>query len=362
MTLNAAVIGTGALGRHHARIMAGLDGVSMVAACDPNETLGRAAAETAGCDWVADYRDVLDRIDVASIVVPTALHRRVAEDCLAAGVDVLVEKPLAGCLDDGASIVATARRLDRTLAVGHVERFNPAFESMQPHAGSPKYIRAERTSPYAFRSTDISAVHDLMIHDIELVLALAADGSDGRVEVDRVEAMGVCLCGGLADQVQARLRLSTGCVADITANRVSPIVTRTVQTYSAAGCVTADLQARTVSVQEAGPRMAAGPLPLDAAAAGESIEELKAAMFADDGYFRVRQVAVADRDALTAELQDFVDAVTEGRRPRVCGEHGLAALAVADRVVAAIESHRWDDAGSTGPNVLLPPRETRRAA
>ena len=361
MTLNAAVIGTGALGRHHARIMAGIDGVAMVAACDPNETLGRAAAETAGCDWVADYRDVLDRIDVASIVVPTGLHRRVAEDCLEAGVDVLVEKPLAGCLDDGAAIVASARRLGRTLSVGHVERFNPAFAAMQTEVTSPKYIRAERTSPYAFRSTDVSAVHDLMIHDIELVLALARSGAEGRVEVDRVDAMGVCLCGGHADTVQARLHLSTGCVADLTANRVSPTVSRSIQAWSAAGSVTADLQARTVQVQETGPRMAAGPLPLDAAEAGEPVAELKAAMFADDGYFRIREVEVAGGDALTAELTNFVDATRTGCSPLVRGEDALAALDVADRVVAAVAAHRWSPTGPAGAHVLLP-AERRHAA
>ena len=351
--LKAAVIGTGALGRHHARIMGGLDGVEMVAACEPNETLGRAAAETAGCDWVADYRTILDRIDVASIVVPTALHRQVALDCLEAGVDVLVEKPLAGTLDDGATIVAAARRLGRTLAVGHVERFNPTMEQTLAQTDAPKYITATRTSPYAFRSTDISAVHDLMIHDIELVLALASVGADERVEVTRVDAMGVCLCGGHPDTIQARLHLSTGCIADLVANRVSPSVSRTVQVWSKAGCVRADLQARTVHVTEAGPRLSQ-TLPLDAARHGESVDDLKAAMFAEDGFFRVREVAVGEGDALTAELANFVSAVRTGQLPRVTGEEGLAALSVADRVLAAVAAHQWDSRGAAGPNVLLP--------
>ena len=359
--LKAAVIGTGALGRHHARIMGSLDGVAMVAACDPNETLGRAAAESAGCDWVADYRDVLDRIDVASIVVPTGLHRRVALDCLAAGVDVLVEKPIAGTLDDGAAIVGEARRLGRTLAVGHVERFNPAFEAALPRCGQPRYVRAERTSPYAFRSTDVSAVHDLMIHDLELILAVARAGGEGRVEVDRVEAMGVCLCGGHPDTVQARLHLSTGCIADVVANRVSPQVARSMQVWSSDGCVSVDMQARTVDAFSPGPRIAAGDLPLEAASRGESVDSLKAAMFADDGFFRIESLPVAEGDALTAELTDFVMASRERRQPRVPGEDALAALAVADRVLEAVHAHRWDPAtGSAGPNVLLP--TGRRAA
>ena len=332
----------------------------MVAACDPNETLGRAAAETAGCRYVADYREILGDIDIASIVVPTGLHRRVALDCLAAGVDVLVEKPIAGTLADGQAIVDEARLLGRTLAVGHVERFNPTFEAAAPLVRRPKYIRAERTSPYAFRSTDISAVHDLMIHDIELVLALAAESANAPAEVTRVEAMGVCLCGGHPDVVQARLYLSTGCIADLVANRVSPTVTRELQTWSAEGSVTMDLQQRTVTRFAPGPRVAAGELPLDAFVAGVPVEELKPALFADDGFFGLTDVPVAEGDALTAELADFAAAVVEQRLPRVTGESGLAALRVADRVLASVESHRWSDAGLTGPNVLLPPR--RRAA
>ena len=353
-TLKAAVIGTGALGRHHARIMGGLDGVEMVAACEPNEELGRAAAETAGCRWVADYRDVLDQIDIASIVVPTGLHRRVAEDCFAAGVDVLVEKPLAGSFADGAAIVAAARQAGRTLAVGHVERFNPAFESALAATGSPRYIRAERTSPYAFRSTDVSAVHDLMIHDLELILAMAAVGETGRVEVDRVDAMGICLCGGHPDVVQARLHLSTGCIADVVANRVCPQVARQMQVWSADGCVGLDMQSRTVTLTQPGPRTLAGDLPLHAADRGESIDTLKAAMFADDGFFRVSQQDVAEGDALTAELANFANAVAQGTSPRVTGETGLAALSVADRVLDAVRSHCWDSTGTIGPDVLLP--------
>ena len=356
-TLRGAVIGTGALGRHHARIMGGLDGVQMVAACDPNETLGRAAAETAGCDYVPDYRDVLDQIDVASIVVPTGLHRRVALDCLEAGVDILVEKPLAACVDDGAAIVSAARQLGRTLAVGHIERFNPAFEAAVTTTGSPKYIRAERTSPYAFRSTDISVVHDLMIHDIELVLTLAGGGYEGRVEVDRVEAMGVSLCGGHSDTVQARLHLSTGCVADVVANRVSPTVSRSIQSWSAEGCVSIDLQARTVDVVGPGPRTLAGDLPLEAAGRGEAIDDLKAAMFAGDGFFTPRSLDVGEGDALTAELSDFVRAAASGTAPRVSGEQALAALGVADRVVESVALHRWNRTGTAGPNVLLPAKK-----
>ena len=354
--LRAAVIGVGALGRHHARILSQMDGVELVAVCDPNEDQGRAVSEAAGAPYAADYRTVLEDIDAASVVVPTFLHRRVADDCFAAGVHVMMEKPLAGCLDDGAAIVSAARRANLKLAVGHVERFNPTFETLSELCGPPRYVRAERLSPYAFRSTDISAVHDLMVHDIELVQHL--DGTP----VTRVEALGSSLVGELPDAVQARLHFESGCVADVTANRVSPEVRRTIQVWSEAGCTTADLQTRTLTQYRPGPRILSGELPLAAAQSGGDVAELKAAVF--DGFFEKITPPIGDADALTAELASFVESVVTGVRPVVNGEDGLAALAVADRVVAAVETHCWDGGSLRGPlaHPAMRAEPSRRAA
>ena len=353
-TLKMSVIGVGALGRHHARILSQMDGVNVVAVCDPNESQGRAVAEEHGLCYLRDYREVLDRVDAVSVVVPTFLHRQVAEDCFAAGVAVMMEKPLAGTLDDGSAIVAMGRRAGLTLGVGHVERFNPTFESLCEHVALPRYIRAERLSPYAFRSTDISAVHDLMVHDIELCQHLAG----GRVS--RVDALGTSLVGELPDAVQARLRFENGCVADLVANRVSPEVKRSMQVWSEAGCATADLQSRTLTVHRPGPRLAAGRTPLAAMREGEDVAELKASMF--DGFYQTLRPAIGEGDALTAELRSFVDAVRTGEPPRVSGEDGLAALAVADRVVADVEAHRWDRDGAVGPLAHPLVRPPMRAA
>ena len=344
--LRTAVIGVGALGRHHARILSEMEGVDVIAVCDPNATQGAAVAEAAGTRYVADYRQVLSEVDAASVVVPTFLHRRVAEDCFAAGVHVMMEKPLAGTLDDGATIVAEARRAGLTLAVGHVERFNPAFEVLSEMVGTPRYIRAERLSPYAFRSTDISAVHDLMIHDIELVQHLVRQAGDSS-NVTRVDAMGTSLVGRLPDVIQARLHFESGCVADLTANRVSPGVSRTIQVWSDAGCVTADLQAREVTAHRPGPRLLAGELPLKCQEAGEDVGSLKDAMF--DSFFETVTPEVSGGDALTAELAAFRDAVVSGIRPVVSGDDGLEALGVADRVVESVQNHRWDRGGLSGP-------------
>lgn len=322
-----------------------MDNVDLIAVCDPNEQQGRSVAEQHGLRYVKDYRDVLCDVSAASIVVPTALHRQVATDCFDHEVHVLVEKPLAGNLEEGAKIVAAARRANVALAVGHIERFNPTFNDLEAVCGTPRYIKAERYSHYAFRSTDVSAVHDLMIHDIELVQHL--DGT----QVTRVEAFGACLAGGHPDVIQARLYFESGCVADLSANRVCPDFKRSIQTWSESGCHTADLHNRKLTSFVPGPRLQAGELPLTCFEAGEPVEELKAAMFGQ--FFEQRVVEGSDADALTAELTSFVEAATTGGHPRVNGENGLEALAVADEILRCVESHRWDRGNLVGPDRSL---------
>src|SRR5262245_44022029 len=208
--LRLAVIGVGALGRHHARILSKMDGVKLVAVADPRPQQAQAVAESCGCDWTTDYRTLFGRIDAASIVVPTSLHRTVAAELLQRTIPVLVEKPLAPTVEDGQILVRLAAEHRVPLQVGHIERFNPAFQQLASACGSPRYIRAERFSPYAFRSMDIGAVLDLMIHDIDLTLSLV------RSPLVDIQAFGLCLVGGHEDCVQARLTFANGCIADLT--------------------------------------------------------------------------------------------------------------------------------------------------
>ncbi|MCA9029929.1 MAG: Gfo/Idh/MocA family oxidoreductase [Planctomycetaceae bacterium] len=346
--MRVCVVGVGALGRHHARILGGLPNVELVAVADPNEEQGRAVAEACGCDWTPDYRTLLSKVDAASVVVPTSFHLAVAGEFLRAGVPVLVEKPLAGNVTDGTKLVELASEKNLTLQVGHIERFNPAFECLQQNCGSVKYIRAERTSPYPFRSTDIGVVHDLMIHDIELVLELV-----GELPTS-VEAFGVSLVGGHEDSVQARIKFPGGCVADITANRVCPTVSRQLQVWSDQGCAVADLQQRKVSVFSPGSPLKAGLLPFYLAQVpGADIPQLKADVFGQ--FIQHQEFDGGESDALTAELSEFVNAVSGTAAPRVSGNRGLEALQVAEHVVECVRSHQWDGTadGRVGPMALL---------
>jgi len=346
--LKVAVVGVGALGRHHARILSTLPGVKLVAVADGNQQQGMSVAESCGCEWTPDYRTLLNQVDAVSIVVPTSLHRPIAEEFLCRSVPVLVEKPLTANVDDGAALVRMANEHGVPLQVGHIERFNPAFELLAEKVGSPKYIKGERISPYAFRSMDVGAVLDLMIHDIELTLALVGEMPS------RVEAFGSTLVGGNEDCVQARLTFPGGCIADLTANRVAPLFSRTMQCWSDRGCFTADFTARTVSSMTPAAALMNGELPYELVMQGLAApNDLKPEIFTR--FIQHEETKGSDVDALTAELSSFVSCVRTGQTPLVSGAQGLAALKVAEQIVARVAQHQWDgsESGRCGPNALL---------
>lgn len=332
--LKLIVVGAGALGRHHARILSQMDGVELVAVADPRNEIGKAVAEATGSRWVADFRDVIDQVDAASVVVPTFLHREVASEFLKRGIPTLVEKPLAGNADDGKMLVDLARDNEVILQVGHVERFNPAMVTARKLSGLPKYIRAERVSPFPFRSTDISVVHDLLIHDIDLVLDLV------RSKVESVQAFGVSLMSPLQDMINARLTFENGCIVDLSACRVHPAVKRELQVWSAIGCVNVDLQNRSVTNYAPGENLLFGKSPVELAQQpGADVEQLKKDVFGK--FIRVEEADINDADALTDELSEFVSCIRDGGTPSCDGETALAALEVADRILETAAEHNW---------------------
>lgn len=341
--LKMIVVGVGALGRHHARILSSLPDVDLIAVAEPNEQQGRSIAEAHNTTWVADYHEVIDQCDAASIVVPTTLHRRIAGDFLERGIHTLVEKPLTADVAEGCELCKLAEANNAVLQVGHVERFNPAFSTAEQIIKAPKYIKAERFSPYSFRSTDISVVHDMMIHDIELVHSLV------NSPLQSAEAFGFGLMGGLEDTVQARLRFENGTIADLSANRINPEVSRAMQVWSASGCVNIDFQTRDVQSYRPSAQLLSGPSPLELASQPNAdIQNLKERVFGE--FIETKKFPVLDCDALTAELQHFVTCVQTGRTPAVDGWHALEALKTAEAVLESIRSHAWG-AQSEAPHI-----------
>jgi len=328
-SVRVAVVGVGALGRHHARILAGMSGVELVAVVDPNAAQGQSVAQQHHTRWVADYHEILDDCDALSIVAPTFLHHQIASQCLQAGKDLLVEKPLTSDVTQAEQLTRLAQQHDCILQVGHIERFNPAFELLCDSLTSvPRYIRAERLSPFPFRSLDIGAIHDLMIHDIELVLHLT-----GALPV-RCEAVGSRLMGAHEDMVQARLTFPDGCIADITASRVNPEARRCLQVWSSTESLTADLQSRIVTIQRPTETLLQGPAMEDRMRAGEDVTQLKAQVFTE--FIEQEELQAASTDALTAELNEFVHAVRQREQPRVTGQTGLQAVQVAEQILQTL--------------------------
>jgi predicted dehydrogenase len=331
--LKVMVVGVGALGQHHARIVSQLDGVELVAVSDPREEIGRSVAAHHNTQWVADYREVIDTVDAASIVVPTTLHHAIAGDFLSRGIATLVEKPLTANVTDAESLVELAGANGAVLQVGHVERFNPAMQAAKKVCGLPKYIRAERTSLFPFRSMDIGVVHDLLIHDIDLTLDLV------RSPVVSVHAFGINLMSDHEDIVNARLKFANGCMADLVASRMNPEPKREMQVWSAIGCVSIDFQTRHVKSYSPSERLLFGQSPVEKAQQGADIPTLREEIFGT--YIRVEEPDIVESDALTEELREFVSAVRGEMKPACDGHAALAAVRVADQVLESVAEHQW---------------------
>ncbi|MBX9787984.1 MAG: Gfo/Idh/MocA family oxidoreductase [Pirellulales bacterium] len=341
--LRLAVIGAGHLGRFHTRILAARPDVDIVGIADTNPAACEQLAATCGAAAWNNHQPAIGRVDAAVIATPTRWHHAVACDLLRAGVHLLIEKPLAASVAEAEELVALARQHGAVLQVGHIERFNPVVEqASQENIGAPKYIEACRSAAHKFRSTDIGVVLDLMIHDIDLALALTA------AEVARVDALGLALFGRHEDVAQARLTFDNGCVANLSSSRASFVVRRSMQIWGDRGFAGLDLGARTANLVRPDDILLGEGFDVERLPA-ERIAHYRDNLFGE--LLHLEPVAAGDVDQLTAELSDFVESIQTGRAPRVPGEQGLAALAVAERVLEAIAAHQWDGRadGRIGP-------------
>jgi predicted dehydrogenase len=330
--LRVGVVGVGHLGKEHARILAGLPDVELVGVADVNLAQARAVAGRCGTRPFSDYRALLGGIDAAVVAVPTAYHHAVAGELLRHGIPLLVEKPLALNRAQAEELVDLARRHGVLLQVGHIERFNPAFEELQRRPLRPRFVHCQRLSSFTGRSTDIGAVLDLMIHDLDLLLALTA------APVTHVQATGLTLLGGHEDVAEAHIVFAGGCTAHLTASRVNPAPFRRMQVWGPEGHACVDFARRQVTLAQPSSGAAAEP-PL--------------------------QVLELDRnqgDQLTRELQEFAAGVRTGARPRAGGEEGRDVLAVADRILACIAAQAAPAQAAGAPQKLFTPLPGNLAA
>lgn len=339
-TTKLAVVGCGHLGTIHARLLAARDDVQLVAVVDPTEEAGSRVAAMHNCSWLRDPVELVGLVDAAVVAAPTGLHEAVVLPLLEQGIDVLVEKPIAAHMEEAERIVATARHHGRTVAVGHVERFNPAWQAVRGVIGEPLAVESRRLAPFTYRSLDVGVVLDLMIHDIDLVLSL----NPGQLE--SVQAQGLVATGGHEDLMRARLRFDSGFVADFAASRINPILDRSVSVWSQESLVTVDFRSKEVHVLKPSEMVSRGLFSAAAVPASEWPAR-KEVFFRD--VLPETSYPVPDGNALVAEHDDFLRAVRTGTPPTVTAEKGRDALEVAFRVLDAADVRRFGAAPATRP-------------
>ena len=325
--LRVAVAGTGAFGRNHLRVYREMAGVMLVAAIEPEDVRAAEVAEQYEIPVFANVEDALAadlRLDAASVAVPTVHHCAVAGELLAAGVDCLVEKPIAATLEEADALVALAARHGRVLQVGHLERFNPAVMAVEAQLTRPMFFEAHRLSVFTPRSLDVDVVLDLMIHDLDIVLTFAAS------PVREVRAVGLPILSAKVDIANVRVEFESGCVANFTASRVSTERVRKLRFFEPRQYVSVDYARRDLLVIGIDP--------------GFSIEQAMAAGAASgfqDGLpgLSFTKPEVAPGEPLKLEIASFLDSVRKRCAPRVTARQGREALALALEIQRGMVDH-----------------------
>jgi predicted dehydrogenase len=305
--VRVAVIGVGYLGRFHALIYSRLPSVELVGVVDADGDRARSVAQEAGCTVYESATDLLDRVDAVSVVVPTTAHLEAAAPFLRRGIAVLLEKPIAATRDEGAEIVRLAADHRALLQIGHVERFNAGVMALAERIDSPRYLEAQRMGEFVERATDVDVVSDLMIHDIDIILALVGS------EIAQISAVGASVLTPHVDIASARLEFTNGAVANVVASRVSDRKTRRIRVFQPGRYLSLDFIDQTIDIAE--PREVPGVARPEIARSRIKVEPVK---------------------PLDLELAEFVRCVREGRPPLVDGRTGLKALEVALEVHARI--------------------------
>ncbi|MEQ1757903.1 MAG: Gfo/Idh/MocA family oxidoreductase [Vicinamibacterales bacterium] len=307
MKTRLGVVGVGHLGQHHARLLAGMDDVDLVGVVDTDSARAQQIATQYGTKVVDTAAALLTQVDAVVIASPTVTHVALSLPFVEAGVAVLVEKPIAESLSAVDRLLDAAAQRNTLVACGHTERFNPAVAAAAPFVVHPRFVEIHRLGTFPERSLDIDVIFDLMIHDLDLLLSLVGE------EVVSIEAVGVNVLTPKLDIANVRLRFAGGCIANLTASRISRERVRKVRFFQPQAYVSVDFAAQEAEVYR---------------------------LVVKDGRPTIEggKLDVPREEPLLAELRDFVAAVRDGRPPRVSGQAGRAALDLATRVAQAVES------------------------
>ena len=345
--LRIAVIGAGHLGKIHARLLKSQKDADLVFVADPSPCAQQAIIDEFGTRTVSDYRKALDDIDAAVIATPTRTHYAIASELLERGIHTLIEKPLTDSVVDARRIVDLADRNRCVVQVGHVEQFNPAIQAAIKKIGQPKFISSTRLSGYTFRSTDIGVVHDLMIHDIDLVNSMFAG------ELVETRAIGMSVFGHNEDMAQARLHFSCGGVANLTASRCSFENERGMQIFGTDGFASINLAKSTVTVVSVPDWMKQRKYDvLDTTPEQQAF--IREHLF--EKILPRTELEIPTTNAILSEQKDWISAIRNGETPRITAEQGRQAVEIAQSVLDSMAAHRWSqkEPATTGPFSVIP--------
>lgn len=302
--LRTAVIGVGYLGNYHAQKYAAIPDSELVGVVDNDPARAAEIAVALGTQAYSDHRDLIGRVDAVSVVVPTQYHHAVARDFLAAGVHVLIEKPITVTIEEADDLIALADKNGLVFQVGHLERFNPVLMALGDVLQEPLFIESVRIAPFKPRGTDVNVVLDLMIHDIEIIQHII------KSPVERVDAIGAPVFTGEEDIANARILFRNGCVANVTASRISLKSERRMRIFQRNAYINLDFQNRKVLVASKGD--------------GE--------LFPGVPNVKVDVRELGEADALRSEIESFLSAIREGKPPQVSGLDGRMALETALKI------------------------------
>lgn len=316
--LNVGVLGVGHLGQHHARLYADLPDTHLVGVFDIDRPRAELIATRHACRRFDDLETGIHAVDAVSIAVPTTFHHAVAKACLEQGRHVLVEKPIAASVPEARELVALAQSRGCVLQVGHSERFNPIFLAVQSRIGQPGFIEAHRLGPFSERGTDVDVVLDLMIHDLDLALSMT------KSPVEEIRAAGVAVLSPYVDIANARLQFANGCVANLTASRVSATKLRRCRVFQREGYLSIDFQARHAVI--------ASRMQTEGVRPTVHMESIKG----------------SEEEPLRLQLQAFVHSIRKKEPPVVSGEAGTSALELAYHIRDSIAAY-WRRLGDVTP-------------
>ena len=325
--LRVGVIGGGHLGTIHARLLRSIDDVELVGVVDPVAAARQRIAAEQHAAVFEHHRQLLGQIDAAIVAVPTCHHYWIGMELAEAGVHLFVEKPLATATAEADALIRATTARNLVLQVGHVERFNPAFTAATAQVARPRYIEAVRASGFTGRATDVGVVLDLMIHDIDLVLQLAG------CDVVDVQAIGGAVFGPHEDMAQARLEFASGCVANLSAARTSFQPQREMRLFAADAFVGIDFTQSSLRIVRPSARVRARDIDVQNLSAEER-QRLQENLFTE--FLPLEEIRVEKRNAILDEQHDFVISIRSGQSPQVTGQHGRAAMAVAETILDKI--------------------------